>query len=395
MSSSESFFTEQGVSISAEFSEFSLLPSQGYSLLVRAKRYGRWWLLKALKEPYRHDSMYQTLLRKEYEITCQLQHPMVVTVVSLEEVAGYGLCIVMEWIEGITLRQWLSQEHPSLSQRLHVADMLLEAVAYVHSRQTQHRDLKPSNVMLTSDGQHLKLIDFGLSDTDSHAILKAPAGTENYMAPEGPSDVYALGCILRQLNLGWRSRAVISRCLAPLPQRYADVSLIQRHLRRWFLWPQRAALILCLVVMAAMLFLAGLSHNRQQVQALSDSIAVVSKANKEEINIQKSKTDSINTKADSIRQQVERIHTQQEAEQSALQQRQAYLSQQKSIIDRKMKATGFQQMLDTATCKRYITLPGIRQAYDLLNATPDLELKQYIETHYCKPWLKRIDELPY
>ena len=260
---SESFFIEQGVSISAEFSEFSLLPSQGYSLLVRAKRYGRWWLLKALKEPYRHDSMYQTLLRKEYEITCQLQHPMVVSVVSLEEVAGYGLCIVMEWIEGITLRQWLSQEHPSLSQRLHVADMLLEAVAYVHSRQTQHRDLKPSNIMLTSAGQHLKLIDFGLSDTDSHAILKAPAGTENYMAPEGPSDVYALGCILRQLNLGWRSRAVISRCLAPLPQRYADVSLIQRHLRRWFLWPQRAALTLCLVVMAAMLFLAGLSHNRQ------------------------------------------------------------------------------------------------------------------------------------
>lgn len=320
---------------------------------------------------------------------------MVVTVVSLEEVAGYGLCIVMEWIEGITLRQWLSQEHPSLSQRLHVADMLLEAVAYVHSRQTQHRDLKPSNIMLTSDGHHLKLIDFGLSDTDSHAILKAPAGTENYMAPEGPSDVYALGCILRQLNLGWRSRAVISRCLAPLPQRYTDVSLIQRHLRRWFLLPQRAALILCLVVMAAMLFLAGLSHNRQQVQALSDSIAVVSQANKEEINIQKNKTDSINTKADSIRQQVERIHTQQEAELSALQQRQAYLSQQKSIIDRKMKATGFQQMLDTATHKRYISLPGIRQAYDLLNATPDLELKQYIETHYCKPWLKRIDELPY
>ncbi len=143
------------------FTDFSTVPSRGYNLLVRAKRHGRWWMLKGLKES-----------QKEYEITSQLQHPMIVSVFSLEEVEGLGLCIVMEWIEGLTLKEWLVQGNHSRKQRRHVADMLMEALAYVQSRQTQHRDLKPSNIMLTHDGQHLKLIDFGLSDTDSHTILK-------------------------------------------------------------------------------------------------------------------------------------------------------------------------------------------------------------------------------
>jgi serine/threonine protein kinase len=165
-------------------------------------------MLKGLKESYRNDAVYQVLLQKEYEITSQLQYPMVVSVFSVEEVEGFGPCIVMEWIEGLTLKEWLAQGNHSRKQRRHVADMLLEALAYVQSRQTQHRDLKPSNIMLTHDGQHLKLIDFGLSDTDSHTILKAPAGTEGYMAPDEPSDIYSLGRILRELRLGWLSLMV-------------------------------------------------------------------------------------------------------------------------------------------------------------------------------------------
>lgn len=86
------------------FTDFSAVSSKGYSLLVRAKRHGRWWLLKGLKEQYRQDAVYQVLLQKEYEITSQLQHPMVVSAFSLEKVENFGLCIVMEWIEGQTLK---------------------------------------------------------------------------------------------------------------------------------------------------------------------------------------------------------------------------------------------------------------------------------------------------
>ena len=81
------------------FTDFLTVPSRGYSLLTRAKRHGRWWLLKGLKEPYRQGTIYQNFLQKEFEITSQLQHPMVVSASSLEEVDGLGLCIVMEWIK--------------------------------------------------------------------------------------------------------------------------------------------------------------------------------------------------------------------------------------------------------------------------------------------------------
>ena len=245
------FIKPQEVLNSDQFTDFTTVPSRGFSQLTRAKRHGRWWMLKGLKEQYREDSVYRALLQKEYEITCQLQHPMVAFVFSLEEVAGLGLCIVMEWIEGMTLREWLTEGHHTRKQRRHVADMLTEVLAYVHSRQTQHRDLKPSNIMLTHDGQNLKLIDFGLSDTDSHAVLKESVGTEGYTAPEGPSDIYSLGCILLELRLGGASAIVIRKCCAPLSQRYTDTAAIQEDLHRSWQWPLRILLILGLALLLA------------------------------------------------------------------------------------------------------------------------------------------------
>ena len=110
------FIKPDNVIQTAQFTDFSTVPSRGYNLLVRAKRHGRWWMLKGLKESYRNDAVYQVLLQKEYEITSQLQHPMIVSVFSLEEVEGLGLCIVMEWIEGQTLKEWLAQGKHSRKQ---------------------------------------------------------------------------------------------------------------------------------------------------------------------------------------------------------------------------------------------------------------------------------------
>ncbi|MBR2238331.1 MAG: leucine-rich repeat protein [Prevotella sp.] len=243
---------------SDQFTDFSDLPSKGYSMLVRAKRHGRWWMLKGLAERYRQDTVYRVLLQKEYEIICQLQHPMVASASSLEEVEGLGLCIVMEWIDGMTLREWLAKGNHTRKQRRRVADMLMEALAYVHSRQTQHRDLKPSNIMLTHNGQYLKLIDFGLSDTDSHAILKASAGTDGYMAPDGPSDIYSLGCILRELRTGRSSRMVVRKCCASLDRRYTSVANIQRDLHRCWQWTPWMLLIVCFVIVMTAIYLPPL-----------------------------------------------------------------------------------------------------------------------------------------
>ena len=370
------------------FTDFSTVPSRGYNLLVRAKRHGRWWMLKGLKESYRNDAVYQVLLQKEYEITSQLQHPMVVSVFSLEEVEGFGPCIVMEWIEGLTLKEWLAQGNHSRKQRRHVADMLLEALAYVQSRQTQHRDLKPSNIMLTHDGQHLKLIDFGLSDTDSHTILKAPAGTEGYMAPDGPSDIYSLGCILRELRLGWLSRMVIRKCCAPLSHRYTDIATIKRDLHRCWLGPKWILLIICLVVLATGLYQMNRMHTQQGLRTVSDSLKVLKEENQTKMTVEQKTTDS-------LRLQIDQIHEQKESERATIQKRQDGIAAAKRKIDQQMAAYGIQQMFDTVTCQRNITIPFLRITDELIMATKEPELKEYIQKRYRKPWIKRMQELPF
>ena len=373
---------------SDRFTDFSVVPSRGYSLLVQAKRNGRWWMLKGLKEQYRQDTVYQAFLQKEYEITSQLQHTMVVSAFSFEEVEELGPCMVMEWIDGITLKEWLANGKHTRKLRRHVADMLLEAMMYVHSRQTQHRDLKPSNIMITHDGQHLKLIDFGLADTDSYAILKTPAGTEGYMAPEGPSDIYSLGCILRELRIGWLSRMVVRKCCAPLSHRYTDVATIKIDLLRCCQWPQRIFLIIGLAFLVTTLYYLNRSHTQQEVQTVNDSLAVIIEENNAKMHSEKIKTDSLQL-------QIKQINKQIESELDAKDQSEERINQAKRLIDRQIQAYGIEQMLDTVSCRRNITIPILRIADELLENTKEPDLKEYIQERYRKPWLKRMSELPF
>ena len=374
--------------VNSNFTEFESIPSRGYCLLTRAKRNGRWWMLKGLKEPYRQDSVYRLMLQKEFDIMSQLQHPMIVSVYSLEEVSGLGLCIVMEWIDGITLKEWLQQKEHTQEQRRQVADMLLDALAYVHSRQAQHRDLKPSNILITHNGQYLKLIDFGLSDTDSHAILKAPAGTEGYMAPDGPSDIYSLGCILRELRLGWWSRLVIRKCCAPSIQRYTDIKTIKRDLHRCWLWPRRILLFICFVALVTGLYQQNRVQTQQGLQTVSDSLEVLKKEYKTKMTVEQATTDS-------LRLQIKQVNEQREAEHALIQKRQDDIAAAKRKIDQQMTAYGIQQMFDTVTCQRNITIPFLRIADELIKNTEEEELKDYINEHYRKPWIKRMNELPF
>lgn len=138
-------------SIHSAFTDLSTINSTGYSLLVKAKRYGRWWILKGLKEEYRNQSVYQTMLRKEFDIMIQLQHQNIVSVTGLEDVPDIGLCIIMEWIDGTTLKDWLRHNH-SHNERLSISFQLMDALAYAHNLQIAHRNLKPSNVMVTHNG---------------------------------------------------------------------------------------------------------------------------------------------------------------------------------------------------------------------------------------------------
>ncbi len=251
--STSEFMEQQVVETSSVFTDFSTIAARGYNVISRARRNGRWWVLKSLEEKVRNTEPFVSMLRKEFDIMASLQDPNIVNVVSIEEVDKLGLSIVMEWIDGVTLGEWLKQPH-SKKEKLRVLHQLITTLAYVHQHQTAHRDLKPSNVMVTHRGNNVKLIDFGLSDTDSFDYMKVPAGTVGYRAPEVEAveaveasatinyqraDIYSLGRIIEDFQLGRWSNAVVQRACASLDSRFQNVEEVGEKLllaEKMFFW---------------------------------------------------------------------------------------------------------------------------------------------------------------
>jgi len=245
----------------SEFTEVSLIRETESHQLFRAKRYGRWYLLKALPPALRDSEIHLQMLHKEMEVLMQLQHPGIVDCLGMEHLDDYtdsegntisvGPCIILEYIDGETLVEAIKENSLPFSSLTFSTfiDELLDALAYMHSSGITHRDLKPSNIMLTHNGQHVKIIDFSLADTNSHAILKQPSGTRKYISPEQETmttsdvrnDIYSLGVILDELLKGNPSifnhqssifKKIARRCQLPINQRYPNIAALKADLAR-------------------------------------------------------------------------------------------------------------------------------------------------------------------
>ncbi len=226
--------------IDSRFSDYTEIQSKGFNVVCKAKRYGKWHILKGLKPQFRDNETYRNLLRKEFDLCVGLSHPNIATVMSMEEDPVVGVCIVMEFVDGLPLDRFL-QTAPSVATQRKIVDELLAAMHYFHSKQIVHRDLKPSNILVAHNGNYVKIIDFGLADADDYAQLKQPAGTLVYAAPEqlqdGAStdcrtDIYAFGKIL-EFHFPRRYRSLARRCTQALPDhRPANVAKIRQLLKR-------------------------------------------------------------------------------------------------------------------------------------------------------------------
>ena len=85
-----------------------------------------------------------------------LNHPHIMSTYSLEEVEDMGLCIVSEWIEGVTLGEWLKNKQ-NINERRRVFMQILDPLEYIHSLQLVHNDIKLDNIMVTTNGTNVKL----------------------------------------------------------------------------------------------------------------------------------------------------------------------------------------------------------------------------------------------
>lgn len=206
--------------IDSTFSELSIISNKGFNTIYKAKRYGQWYTLKALSAVNLENKIYKGLLEKEFFISVQLNHANIARAYSFEKVDGIGDCIVMEYVDGVTLDKYITSSTTD-EERIRIVSQILSAMEYYHSLQIVHRDLKPSNILVTRNGGNVKIIDFGLSDSDSYAIFKQPAGSAKYMAPEQydskttidmRADIYSAGVIMKEI-LPSRYKSVVERCI--------------------------------------------------------------------------------------------------------------------------------------------------------------------------------------
>ena len=196
---------------------------------------------KALKKQYSTDTTRIETLRREYEIGKSLKHPGVCETMAWVELPHLGPCIMMEWIEGISLESLISRKELNPGSTRKILLELCDAISYLHHKQVVHKDLKPENILITRMGGNVKVIDFGLSDSDSNLTGKEPGGTRFYAAPEVlaggmadfRSDIYSLGKIIKEVSDEYLP--VAQRCLEPNPEsRFSSVDDVKDailHLR--------------------------------------------------------------------------------------------------------------------------------------------------------------------
>lgn len=263
--------------INAEFSDVwsepELLSSKGHNAIYTATRFGRKYVLKALAEPYRESTPHIEMLRKEFSIGVGLDHPNIVRSLDFGRMDSIGWYIQMEYIDGITLDQFLETK-PSTATRRKLLNQLLDALSFLHERQIIHRDIKPSNILITRNGSTVKLIDFSVSDTDDYVTFKQPAGSMSFIAPEqlrgetidNRADIYAVGRIIERL-FPHRYRVIARRCTRiERARRYPSCARVARAVKRsdnLRLWLPLSLLLLLIPCAAVWGIYTGYQHSER------------------------------------------------------------------------------------------------------------------------------------
>ena len=178
--------------------------------------------IKVLRADLARDPIFQERFRREAQSAAGLNHPNIVSIYDTgEDSYTEGLTqtnvpyIVMEYVDGVTLREMLQNGPRILPERgLEILAGVLAALDYAHRHGIVHRDIKPANVMINTHGD-AKVMDFGIARAMSDAATSVTAtsavmGTAQYLSPEqargevadARSDIYAAGCLLYELLTG-------------------------------------------------------------------------------------------------------------------------------------------------------------------------------------------------
>ena len=215
--------------VKASYTEYKVISSQGYCMIVKCRKGDQTVVLKTLKDAYRERALLRNALKREFKQCQRLNHSGIVRYQGLVEVDGYGLCIEEEYVEGRTLQAYLKESHTD-DEKLGIINQIADALRYAHQQGVIHRNLKPSNVLVANQGDYVKLIDFSVLSPED---VKLTADTTRFMAPEikdetmaadGTADIYSLGTIMKVMGLTLAYSDVIKRCCAfKRSDRYSNI----------------------------------------------------------------------------------------------------------------------------------------------------------------------------
>ncbi len=172
----------------------------------------RYVALKVMHPALKEDRSFVMRLQREATVIAKLSHPNIVAVHDFREYEGIPF-LVLQYIEGKTLKEVLQQQKLNTQQILNIICPVADALSYAHARGVLHRDVKPSNILIDNEG-HVYLSDFGLAriaqSGESTASQDMMIGSPHYLSPEQAksepvdvrTDVYSLGVVLYEMFVG-------------------------------------------------------------------------------------------------------------------------------------------------------------------------------------------------
>ena len=185
----------------------------GMAIVYKAKchRLNRLVAVKILKSDLAQDEDFRRRFNAESQAVAQLSHPNIVSVYDVSK-GGDIEYIVMELIDGITLKQYMEKRGQlNWRESLHFITQIMRGLSHAHSRGIVYRDIKPQNVMVLRDGS-VKVADFGIACLENAAqtLTQEALGSVHYISPEqargdrtdARSDIYSAGVVLYEMLTG-------------------------------------------------------------------------------------------------------------------------------------------------------------------------------------------------